>query len=81
MKQDTVKFTNEKYFNGHQNTRSFESNWSLFKTFTNSSVQSMYRVKSGRVELRFQGLQTVYVHLSGVVIKLMLLLKNTKVKN
>ena len=48
MRKDTIKFANEKYFNGHSDTRSVQENFNLITSFIQDSADKNIPSKSSR---------------------------------
>ena len=48
MRKDTLKFPNEKYFNGHSDTRSFQENFNLITSFIQDSADKHIPSKTSR---------------------------------
>ena len=48
MRKDTLKFTKEKYFNGHSDTRSVQENFNLITSFIQDSADKHISSKISR---------------------------------
>ena len=46
MRQDARKFTNEKYFNGYQDTRDISTFWRMIKEFTSNAANKYIPCKT-----------------------------------
>ena len=56
MRKDTLEFAQEKYFNGHSDTRSVQENFDLITSFIQDLADKHIPSKTSRSSLQFPGL-------------------------